>query len=121
MAGKSVLIVDDSLIISERLQAMLKELDNIGAIARAGDYVMGLQRLMDTPFDIVLLDINLPGKTGIELLRYIKANFPDTIVIMLTNQSGQYYRDLCNRMGADYFMDKSNEFEVVPVVISWLV
>ena|ERR1700744_3000123 len=121
MAEKSILIVDDSLIITERLQTMLRGLDNIGAIACAGDYSLALQLLMDGRFDIVLLDINLPGKSGIDLLRHIKGIYPQTIVIMLTNQSGRYYRDICKRWGADYFMDKSTEFEDVPVIISSLL
>jgi DNA-binding NarL/FixJ family response regulator len=121
MAGKSILIVDDSLIITERLQTMLKGLDNTGAVESAGDYPQAVQWLMNARFDIVLLDINLPGKSGIELLRHIKAGYPQTIVIMLTNQSGRYYREICSRLGADYFMDKSTEFEAVPDIISSLL
>jgi DNA-binding NarL/FixJ family response regulator len=121
MAAKSILIVDDSLIITERLQVLLRGLDNIGSIECARDYSLALQLLTATSFDIVLLDINLPGKSGIELLRHIKATCARTIVIMLSNQSGRFYRDICNRLGADYFVDKSAEFEDVPVIISSLL
>jgi DNA-binding NarL/FixJ family response regulator len=117
MAGKSILIVDDSLIITERLQMMLMGLKNIGAIASAGGYPLAVQLLMDVRFDIVSLDINLPGKSGIELLRHIKAAYPQIVVIMLTNQSSDYYRTICKRLGADYFMDKSTEFDNVPSII----
>jgi CheY-like chemotaxis protein len=121
MAGKSILIVDDSLIIAERLQAMLRGLNNIGAVESAGDYPLAVQCLQQTPFDIVSLDINLPGKSGIELLRHIKAAYAQIVVIMLTNQSSDYYRTICKRLGADYFMDKSTEFDNVPSIISSLL
>jgi CheY-like chemotaxis protein len=118
MAGKSILIVDDSLIIAERLQAMLRGLNNTGAVESVGNYPLAVQRLTDASFNIVCLDINLPGKSGIELLRHIKAAYPQIVVIMLTNQSSDYYRTICKRLGADYFMDKSTEFDHVPFIIS---
>jgi two-component system chemotaxis response regulator CheY len=121
MAGKTILIVDDSLLISERLQAMLKGLENIGSVGCAGDYPSALQLLMATPPDIVLLDINLPGRSGLDLLRHIKGNYPSIIVVMLTNQSGDFYRNICKKLGADHFIDKSKEFEEVPIIVSSLM
>jgi DNA-binding NarL/FixJ family response regulator len=121
MAGKSILIVDDSQIITERLQTMLEGLNNIGSIECAGDYPLAIQLLMNASFDIVLLDINLPGGNGIDLLRHIKAAHPQSNVIMFTNQAGRYYRDICIKLGADYFMDKSTEFEDTPLIVSSLL
>jgi DNA-binding NarL/FixJ family response regulator len=68
--------------------------------------------------DIVLLDIHLPVKSGIELLQYIRINHPATIVIMLTNESGDYYRKICKKLGAAYFIDKSREFELIPDILA---
>lgn len=121
MAGKSLLLVDDSPLITERLQTMLRGLKSIRSIDCARDYPEASQLLMNTPFDIVLLDINLPGKSGIDLLQHIKANYPKIIVIMLTNRSEAYYRAICKKWGADYFMDKSSEFEEVPLILSSLL
>ena len=121
MAGKTILIVDDSLLITERLQAMLTGVENIGSVGCAGDYPSALQLLMTAPPDIVLLDINLPGRSGLELLRHIKSNYPFIMVVMLTNQSGDFYRNICKKLGADFFIDKSKEFEDVPVIVSSLI
>jgi CheY-like chemotaxis protein len=120
MAGKTILIVDDSPLITERLEAMLRGLDNIGSVECAGDYPSALQLFITTPPDIVLLDINLPGRSGLDLLRHIKANYPSKIVIMLTNQSGDFYRNICKKLGADYFIDKSKDFEDLPFIVSSL-
>ena len=118
MRGKSILIVDDSPLITDRLQIMLNSMENISFVNTAGDYPSALHRLTESLTDIVLLDINLPGRSGIDLLRHIKANYPHTIVIMLSNQAGEYYRTICKRLGAEYFIDKSREFEQVPTVIA---
>ena len=67
--------------------------------------------------DVVVLDINLSDGSGIDLLEMVRLQNPRTVVIMLTNQSGAYYRKLCKTMGADHFLDKSTEFEMVPGII----
>jgi DNA-binding NarL/FixJ family response regulator len=121
MAEKTILVVEDSPLITVRLQAMLKQLENIGSVESAGDYTTALQLFTTMPPDIVLLDINLPGKSGLDLLRHIKANYPSTIVIMLTNQSGYFYQNICNKFGADYFIDKSKDFEDLPLIVSSLL
>ena len=118
MAGKTILIIDDSLLITERIQVMLNGWEKIGTVERAGDYPAALQLLTTVPPDIVLLDINLPGRSGLDLLRHIKGNYPSIRVIMLTNQSGDFYRNICKKLGADYFIDKSKEFEDLPVIVS---
>jgi CheY-like chemotaxis protein len=121
MAGKTILIVDDSPLITERLQAMLRELENIGSVEWAGDYPSALEQLMTRHPDVVLLDINLPGISGLDLLRHIKGNYPSIGVVMLTNQAGDFYRNICKKLGADYFIDKSKEFEEVPIIVSSLI
>lgn len=120
MSLKSILIVDDSPIIVERLQNMLKDVGNTGPVSQAGDYASALSRLIESRPDIVLLDINLPGRSGIALLQYIKVIYPTILVIMITNQAEDYYRRICLQMGANYFIDKSTDFEQIPVIISSL-
>jgi len=112
------LIVDDSLVIIERFIEILSDMDNVGTILHAGNYAEGCQLLEDTKPDVVLLDINLPDKSGIELLRLIHARQMDIKVIMITNQATGHYKKICAGLGADHFFDKSNEFELIPGIIS---
>ena len=121
MPAKSILIVDDSLLIVDRLQTMLKELDNPGPVGCALDYPSAMQQIKESLPDIVLLDINLPGGNGIGILRYIKTQLPATVVIMLTNQADDYYRNICRKWGADFFIDKSREFDQVIPVLSTIL
>ena len=67
--------------------------------------------------DIILLDINLPDLNGIGLLRHIRKQHPAITVIMLSNQGGVFYRQLCMQLGATHYIDKSTEFQLVPSVI----
>ncbi len=115
------MIVDDSPIIVAWLRQMLAELEAIGKVLEAGSYKEALPLLHSSLPDIVLLDINLPEINGIELLRYIKSESPSAIVIMLTNQADEFYRIRCKKLGADYFLDKSSEFEQVPALVASLL
>ena len=117
---KNILIVDDSAMIIDRLELMLKGLENVQSVARAGTYSDALSIINQNLPDVAILDINLPDKSGIELLRHIRREHDSVIVIMLTNQGDEYYRNLCTLWGAQHFLDKSTEFEKVPMIISTL-
>jgi DNA-binding NarL/FixJ family response regulator len=67
---------------------------------------------------MVLLDINLPDKSGIELLRKIKKEYKKMKVFMITNQANDYYKEICKKLGADHFFDKSKDFNLIPDLIS---
>ncbi|HTI08634.1 MAG TPA: response regulator [Puia sp.] len=121
MAGKAILIVDDSPLITDRLYAMLRNLNNVRSLDHASECSSAIRHLTESIPDIVLLDINLPGCSGLYILRYIKSHHPGIVVIMLTNQVDGYYRKKCKELGADDFIDKSKEFEKVPGIISSLL
>lgn len=105
-----VLIIDDSEIIRERLSALLGEIDNVEIVGGAACAAEGLDLVnMHNP-DFIILDISLPDTSGIEVLKVIKKNHPDTCVVMLTNYPYLPYRTRCMAFGADYFFDKSVEF-----------
>ena len=103
----------------ERMIGLLDEVKNIGYINVASDYDEA-NRYLDEKPDIVLLDINLPGKNGISLLKKIKSSNGECRVIMITNHADDYYRQQCKDLGADHFLDKSNDFAKVPGIINML-
>jgi DNA-binding NarL/FixJ family response regulator len=117
-SSKILLIVDSSLFIIERLVGMLNDVKNIGKIFTATNYETALDVLNIENAQVVLLDIQLPGKNGIELLKYIVGHYPNTKVIVLSNLVSDYYQKLCRAEGAYYFIDKSKDFDKIPEVIS---
>ena len=78
----SVLIIDDEAEIRESLQTLL-ELEGF-EVESAGTGEDGMARIGDRPFDLVLLDLALPGADGIEILSEIRAHDPNLPVIMIT-------------------------------------
>ncbi len=68
--------------------------------------------------DSVLLDLNLKGRSGIEVLRAVRAQAPGIVFVVLTNHAEPQYRRACTLAGAAYFLDKSTEFDRVRDVIA---
>ena len=119
--GKTLLIIDDSPFIITGLQHQLEGLAAIAKVFTAESYAQALPILQSTPPDIILLDIHLPDVSGIEVLRRVKQFYPSTVVIMISNQEGDFYRTRCKSLGAAHYIDKSTEFHLVaPVVSSFL-
>ncbi len=114
---KVLLIVDNSLLIIERLLSMLKEVKTVEKIFTAVNYNEAVAVLTETKTDIVLLDFQLTQKNGIELLKFIIKNYPVTKVIILSNEVSERHQKLCKKIGAAYFIDKSKNFELMPEVV----
>lgn len=110
-------IADDSLLVRERLETMLDELAGVEIVGQAdnvADAVNAIRRLQP---DVVILDIRMPGGSGIDVLRKIKQNGTGPMVIILTNYPFSGYRQKCLDAGADFFLDKSTEFDQIPDLI----
>ena len=115
---KTVLIVDDNMNFVDRMIGLLDEAKSIVNIIVASDYDEARKVLAHEEPDIALLDINLPGKNGIELLKLIRSGKTPCEVIMITNHADDYYRQQCFDLGAKHFLDKSNDFAQVPGIIN---
>lgn len=113
-----ILIVDDNMNFAGRMIEILEDLENIGFISVAANYEEGHRLFLEQRPDLVLLDINLPGKNGIELLKLFRTTEWAGEVIMITNHANDYYRQQCKDLGAKHFLDKSNDFSLVPSIIS---
>jgi len=112
-----ILIVDDSITILTRMRELLSEIICVNTINIATNGIEALEFLNLQQPHLILLDINMPHKNGIELLKEVKQLYPKIIVMMVTNQSIDYYKPICMEFGAEYFIDKSTEFELIPDII----
>ncbi|MDZ4809782.1 MAG: response regulator [Bacteroidota bacterium] len=115
-----ILIVDDNMNFVDRMINLLEDIDSIGHISVAANYDEARRLLVSENPDVVLLDINLPGKNGIDLLKLIRHNNSQCEVIMITNHADDYYRQQCKELGAKHFLDKSHDFGLVPGIIKQL-
>jgi DNA-binding NarL/FixJ family response regulator len=113
-----VLIADDSSSVRERIKMLLSELETVETIGEADNVQHAIEHIEQQSPDVVILDIQMPGGNGIDVLRTIVKNDRVPVVIMLTNYPYPQYRKKCMDAGADFFFDKSREFEKVIEVLS---
>jgi CheY-like chemotaxis protein len=117
----TVYIVDDSQAVRERLIGMISEVEGVtlsGASGNPSEAVGAIRRLQP---DAVILDIRMPGMSGIQVLREIKQDLRAPVVIMLTNYPFGQYRRECTEAGADFFLNKSTEFEKINEILARIV
>ncbi len=114
-----VLVVDDSPVVRTRLVALLAETGAVCVVAEAWDGLEAVRLARLHAPDAVVLDLNLPGMSGLEVLALLKAEPSPPVVVVLTNHPQERYRLACVRGGADFFFDKSHDFDrVVSAVVS---
>ncbi len=115
-----VFIADDSSVIRERLNALFSDLPGVEVIGETGDAEEAIRGIQELNPDVVILDIRMPVGNGISVLEKIKRTESSPVIIMLTNYPYPQYRKKCADLGADYFFDKSAEFEKVIEVFNKL-
>jgi DNA-binding NarL/FixJ family response regulator len=91
--------------------------NNIDIAGEAANISDGLDLIIKHKPGYVILDLQMPGGSGFSLLNYLKEQNVQTKVIILTNFSDGLYRSQAKTLGADYFFDKSTEFDRVLEVI----
>ncbi len=105
---KNIMIIDDHTLFREGLKTII-ELDNLYQVAgEAGNAREGLEIAVKIKPDIVLVDISLPDKNGIELTAEIKEQLPDTHIIMLSMHSKGDYIARAFQSGARGYITKES-------------
>jgi len=115
-----VFLVEDSELIRKRLVSMLADVSGADVIGHAENAADAIASILSARPDVLILDIKLKAGSGIEVLQNIKRRMPAMAVIMLTNYASEEYRKKCLEAGAEYFLDKTNEFEQLRPIIEQL-
>jgi DNA-binding NarL/FixJ family response regulator len=113
-----IVIVDDSVVIRQRLARLLGELDGVEIVGQADDVPVAKELVAKLKPDVAILDIRMPSGSGADLVQELKQLKPAPTVIMLTNYPYPENRKKCMDLGADFFFDKSTEFQRVVGVLS---
>ena len=106
-----IVIVDDSAVIRQRLVRLLSELYGIEVVGQADDVPVAKELVKKLKPDVAVLDIRMPSGSGADLVQELKQLKPAPTVIMLTNYPYPENRKKCMDLGADFFFDKSTEFQ----------
>jgi two-component system response regulator DevR len=117
----NVFVVEDAPEIRRRLVAMVRMVAGIDVIGEAESVSEAIEGVLGSPTDMVLLDLQLKDGTGLEVLARVKQARPELRVIMLTNFATPQYRQASLSAGAEFCLDKSREFGLVPGILrNWL-
>ena len=106
-----VLIADDSSIVRGRMATLLTDVKEVEIVGEAQDVPEAIESVTRLKPDVVILDMQMPGGSGIDVLKKIREDNRSAIVMMFTNSPYSQHRQRCMDLGADYFFDKSTEVE----------
>ncbi|MEK6373304.1 MAG: response regulator transcription factor [Acidobacteriota bacterium] len=112
-----IFIADDHNVVRRGLQQIIAGQPGwqLAAEASAADDVLPLLRA--APFDVLILDISLGGRSGIDLLGHIRAEFPALPVLMLSMHAEEQYAVRCLRAGASGYLQKDSAAEEIVAAI----
>jgi DNA-binding NarL/FixJ family response regulator len=112
-----VLICDDHMIVRHGIRQSLAEAADIEVAAEAGNGPAALQHLRQGGIDVLLLDIALPGRDGLDVLRQTRVEFPNVPVLMLSTYPDRQYAVRSLKLGAKGYLNKSADSEQITAAV----
>jgi two-component system, NarL family, invasion response regulator UvrY len=103
-----VLIADDHAVVREGVRQILSDTPDITVVAEARDGQEAIEKVRSEPLDVVVLDITMPGKSGIEALTEIKRDRPNLPVLILSVHSEEQYGPRILKAGASGYLPKDS-------------
>jgi two-component system, NarL family, invasion response regulator UvrY len=113
VAATKIFIVDDHAVVREGLRAILAKAQDLEVIGEAGNAPDAMAFLRNTPVHLLLLDIALPGKTGVELLKMVRAELPKLPVLVLSTYPEDQYAVRVLKQGAAGYLTKESAPELL--------
>ncbi len=109
-----VVIADDHALVREGTSELLAKHPDIEVVAAAEDGISAVELIAKFRPDVALVDISMPGLTGIEVTREVKSSFPEVAVLILTvHDEDGYVRALLEAGAAGYLLKDIGEAELV--------
>jgi DNA-binding NarL/FixJ family response regulator len=106
-----IMIVDDANVFRDRLAGVLQEISRDMIILQQSSAEQALDSIRNFNPDFIILDINLPGLSGIDLLEIIRPIYSNAKIAMLTNFTFDRFKDECDELGSDFFYDKTFDID----------
>jgi DNA-binding NarL/FixJ family response regulator len=113
----SILIVDNDFEVAKKLTRLLYGIKQVGLVLHASTYSEAVNVMRHRNISFLLVEIVLPGRNGIELLRTVHEAHYNAEVIMMGKNLNNYYYELCNSLGAIYLFDKSDDLKKIPFIL----
>ena len=101
-----VIIADDHTVVRQGIRGVLEEVDGLEVVAEAGDGEEALALVIELAPDVVVLDVTMPGKTGLEVARELREGEQDVRILILSMHDDPEYVLQAVRAGADGYVLK---------------
>ena len=112
-----VLLADDHAIIRDGLKQILADTDDLMVAGEAASGVELMQRVREARWDVLVLDISMPGRSGLELIRMIKDERPDLPILILSMHQEEQYAVRALKAGAQGYLTKESDAELLVLAI----
>ncbi len=112
-----ILLADDHSVVREGLKQYIKTLDEVDLIDEAADGNEAWTKIYKGSYDLVILDVSMPGKSGLDILRKMKErNLPARVLILSVHPQEQYAIHSF-KLGASGYLSKDTAFEELTLAI----
>lgn len=111
MTSKRILLVDDHALFRSGIHALLQRHEEFSVVGEAADGMEGFKQAISLAPDIILLDLNMPGLSGLETLRMLKESLPTICVVMLTVSEDAEDLLAAVRAGANGYLLKNTDMQ----------
>ena len=115
MKQLKIVIAEDFRPLGDMLSRTLSAIEGIEVVGVAADGVEALRLVRELKPSVLILDISMPRKDGIQVLRELRAEDTSTVIIMFTGESSLVLRTVCQEEGANYFLEKTQVKELIEI------
>ena len=103
-----VLLADDHALVRDGLRHILEGTSGFEVVGEAADGPSTISLVRNTPADLLVLDLSMPGRNGVELVKQIKEELPQLRVLVLTMHAEQQYAVRAFKAGASGYLTKES-------------
>ena len=104
----NILVVDDHALIRKGMKLILEDTADMRVTGEAESGIQGIQMVQNSHFDLVLLDISLPDRNGIDVLKQIRLSHPQLPILMLSTHAEEQYAVRSMKAGAAGYLNKQS-------------
>lgn len=112
-----ILIADDHSLVRAGIKQYLEEDSRVDFIGEAASGTQALDMLRARRFELLILDINMPDRGGMDILKHVRASYPDTRVLILSGYPERQYAVSVLKAGASGYLSKESAPEELPKAI----
>lgn len=112
-----ILIADDHAIVREGVKQIVRTLPEVSLIEEVSDGVQAFTKICNMEYDLVILDISMPGMSGLDVLQRMKDRNISTRVLMFSLYPQEQYAIRAFKLGASGYLSKDSAFEELALAI----